>query len=106
MSIEFDSGPPPRARRTSAPSLINRIQKPNLLDRLGGDDSQVKNPRASCVSHAFALHSSRLRFVAGQTVLDPSARRPALSESPRRARRKRGPSPNQRRSWIWSWTPS
>lgn len=47
MTIEFDSGPPPRARRASAPSLINRIQKPNLLDRLGGDDSQAQNSRAS-----------------------------------------------------------
>ncbi|GJE96555.1 RNA-binding domain-containing protein [Phanerochaete sordida] len=47
MTIEFDSGPPPRARRASAPTLINRIQKPNLLDRLGGDDSQIETTRAS-----------------------------------------------------------
>ncbi|EKM58049.1 uncharacterized protein PHACADRAFT_206888 [Phanerochaete carnosa HHB-10118-sp] len=47
MSIEFDSGPPPRARRASAPSLINRIQKPNLLDRLGGSDSQAQDTRVS-----------------------------------------------------------
>lgn len=47
MSIEFDSMPPrqPRVRSASVPaSLINRIQKPPLLDRLSRDDSSVKTP--------------------------------------------------------------
>lgn len=48
MSIEFDSGPPPRARRASAPSsLLNRIQKPNLLERISKDEQQKQNDRPS-----------------------------------------------------------
>ncbi|THH32065.1 hypothetical protein EUX98_g2105 [Antrodiella citrinella] len=40
MEIEFDAGPTPRPNlntrhAASAPSLINRIQKPPLLERLG-----------------------------------------------------------------------
>ena len=44
MSIEFDAGPPtrPRARRNaSAPSLINRIEKPPLLERLSQKETKV-----------------------------------------------------------------
>ena len=44
MSITFDAGPPAKqARRVaSAPSLINRIQKPALAERLGAvDDKRV-----------------------------------------------------------------
>ena len=41
ISIEFDKGPP---RRASAPgtSLLNRIQKPPLLDRLGQAQAKAK----------------------------------------------------------------
>ncbi|KAI0078365.1 hypothetical protein K474DRAFT_1690438 [Panus rudis PR-1116 ss-1] len=46
MSIEFYHPPTkPSARRSvSAPSLINRIQKPALLDRLGGEKPQARGP--------------------------------------------------------------
>ncbi|KAG6888550.1 hypothetical protein C0995_007422 [Termitomyces sp. Mi166 len=46
MSIAFDTLPPRQPRRVvSAPtSLINRIQKPPLVDRLSRDDSSVKTP--------------------------------------------------------------
>jgi len=43
MSIAFDTSTPRRA--VSAPttsSLLNRIQKPPLADRLSRDDSQIK----------------------------------------------------------------
>ncbi|EPQ52200.1 hypothetical protein GLOTRDRAFT_107741 [Gloeophyllum trabeum ATCC 11539] len=46
MSITYDTVPPPgprRERRASAPSsLIDRIQKPALLDRLTQDDSRIR----------------------------------------------------------------
>jgi hypothetical protein len=43
MSIAYDSGPPRTTRRVaSAPgSLLNRIQKPALADRLSQDDSST-----------------------------------------------------------------
>ncbi|KAG6833029.1 hypothetical protein H0H93_013404, partial [Arthromyces matolae] len=45
MTITFDTMPPRQPRRASAPtSLINRIQKPPLLDRLSKDDSSIKTP--------------------------------------------------------------
>jgi len=50
MSIDFLAPRPgPRGRSSSAPngSLINRIQKPPLLDRLAQDDSNVKPASAS-----------------------------------------------------------
>ncbi|GAV99840.1 RNA-binding domain-containing protein [Lentinula edodes] len=46
MTITFDTGGPRQSRRAvSAPhsSLINRIQKPPLADRLSSDDIQVKD---------------------------------------------------------------
>ncbi|KAF7360226.1 THO complex subunit 4-A [Mycena venus] len=51
MSIAFDVTPPrqPRARSSSAPttsSLLNRIQKPPLLDRLSGSKDDSALPRA------------------------------------------------------------
>ncbi|KAG6830593.1 hypothetical protein H0H92_015874 [Tricholoma furcatifolium] len=44
MTITFDTAPAPKTRRSaSAPtSLINRIQKPPLLDRLSKDDAGIK----------------------------------------------------------------
>ncbi|PPQ78630.1 hypothetical protein CVT25_010594 [Psilocybe cyanescens] len=54
MSIAYDTGLPPRApraprRATSAPttmSLLNRIEKPPLAERLAADDSSIKVPSA------------------------------------------------------------
>ncbi|KAF7316439.1 RRM domain-containing protein [Mycena indigotica] len=48
MTIAFDA--PPRSRSVSAPStstLLSRIQKPPLLDRLSKDDLNVKAPRGN-----------------------------------------------------------
>ncbi|KAJ7778137.1 hypothetical protein B0H16DRAFT_1502330 [Mycena metata] len=54
MTVAFDAAPPrqPRARSSSAPttaSLLNRIQKAPLLERLGGakDDSALRGPRTT-----------------------------------------------------------
>jgi THO complex subunit 4 len=46
MSIAYDSGPPRNPRRVaSAPSsLLHRIQKPALADRLSQDDSSTTTP--------------------------------------------------------------
>ncbi|KDQ58567.1 hypothetical protein JAAARDRAFT_155101 [Jaapia argillacea MUCL 33604] len=49
MSISFDTVPPPMTRKprrvvSDPSSLISRIQKPALLDRLSRDDSGVKVP--------------------------------------------------------------
>lgn len=46
MSITLDAGPPARqARRVaSAPSLINRIQKPALAERLGAAEDKRVTP--------------------------------------------------------------
>ncbi|KAF5379231.1 hypothetical protein D9615_005863 [Tricholomella constricta] len=46
MSIAFDTMPPREPRRSASvpASLINRIQKPPLLDRLSRDDTSVKTP--------------------------------------------------------------
>ncbi|KAF9010087.1 hypothetical protein BDQ17DRAFT_1397541 [Cyathus striatus] len=49
MTIQYDTMPPPRTSRRSASvptSLINRIEKPALLDRLAQDDSGVKPTRS------------------------------------------------------------
>ncbi|KIL62732.1 hypothetical protein M378DRAFT_80844, partial [Amanita muscaria Koide BX008] len=52
MSIAFDTLPPPGPARRSASapqSLLNRIQKPPLLDRLSRDDISTKASPASYV---------------------------------------------------------
>jgi hypothetical protein len=55
MSIAFDTMPPRAPRRSaSAPtaSLLNRIQKPPLVERLSRDDSTIKAPSGPYV-HSF-----------------------------------------------------
>ncbi|TFK32027.1 hypothetical protein BDQ12DRAFT_739648 [Crucibulum laeve] len=45
MAIAFDTLPPRNPRRSSSvPTLLNRIQKPPLLDRLSRDDTTIKAP--------------------------------------------------------------
>ncbi|KAI0346142.1 hypothetical protein BDW22DRAFT_1352145 [Trametopsis cervina] len=46
MSITFDAGPPPRGprRATSVPSLLTRIQKPPLAERLASADPKPNGP--------------------------------------------------------------
>ena len=48
MSIDFDTMPPRAPRRSASvptsASLLNRIQKPPLVERLGRDDSTIKAP--------------------------------------------------------------
>lgn len=63
MSIAYDTMAPraPRPRATSAPttaSLLNRIEKPPLAERLSVDDSSVKIPSAPYVQ-ALLLHTSQ-----------------------------------------------
>jgi len=57
MSIAFDTMPPRAPRRaTSAPtsaSLLNRIQKPPLAERLSQDDSTIKAIKAPSGPRAF-----------------------------------------------------
>ena len=61
MSIDFDAGPPSRPkahRNVSAPSLINRIEKPPLLDRLSTKEPKAKSaaPVASTCVPRHALY--------------------------------------------------
>ena len=54
MEIVFDTLPPRNPRRSasvpSTSSLLNRIQKPPLVDRLSRDDSSIKAPSGPYVS--------------------------------------------------------
>jgi len=56
ISIDFDHGPP---RRASAPasSLLSRIQKPPLLDRLSQAQTKAK---------ASMIHSKRIGLIRGR----------------------------------------
>ncbi|RPD56057.1 RNA-binding domain-containing protein [Lentinus tigrinus ALCF2SS1-6] len=46
MSIAYDNSPPP-ARRSASTSLLNRIEKPPLLDRLSKTESKTQRPAPS-----------------------------------------------------------
>ena len=44
MSVAYDTTPPPKGPRGKGPaSLLNRIEKPALLDRLGKGESKPKS---------------------------------------------------------------
>lgn len=57
MSIDFDTMPPRAPRRSASvptsASLLNRIQKPTLVERLSRDDSAIKAPSGPYV-HSFS----------------------------------------------------
>ena len=59
MSIDFDAGPPPRPaklrRNVSAPSLLNRIEKPPLLDRLSHNEPKAMAVAPASVVYVFTL---------------------------------------------------
>ena len=88
MRIAFDTFQPPRAprRAVSAPttaSLISRIEKPPLAERISHDDSGVKIPSAPYVhSSCFLILSSNPYFFYpdGHSQEDPFAT--ALLEAP------------------------
>src|ERR1700735_5514376 len=106
MSIAYDSGPPRTARRVaSAPSsLLNRIQKPALADRLSQDDSSTT--AASEYVLCLVLYellgtdeaSCSEEEKQDRSVLDEVGR--DLLPGPRRNRR---PRKIWIRSWISSW---
>lgn len=66
MSIAYDFGPPrmPRRVASSPGSLLNRIQKPPLADRLSHDDSSIK-AAPSYVFHASTSDSELNRSSRG-----------------------------------------
>jgi hypothetical protein len=103
MSIAYDSGPPRSARRiASAPSsLLNRIQKPALADRLSKDDSAT--PAAASTYVIFLLHELPKTYEASCFKEEELQDRSVLDEvghdllpGPRRNRKRR-------RIWIRSW---
>lgn len=60
MAIVYDAGPPRAPRRAaSASSLLNRIEKPALADRLSQDDSspRASQPRNNNASAPCVFHS-------------------------------------------------
>ncbi len=81
MTITFDTLPPRNPRRaTSAPttsSLLNRIQKPPLLDRLGVDEPNPKKA-APCVPFYCCLFTL-LTFIS----VVPFGRNPARKAAPK-----------------------
>ena len=108
MSIEFDAGPPTRPgaarRNVSAPSLINRIEKPPLLERLGQQETKAKAdsqaPSAACVLVLRASITLIDDLAAQQAALVPygtslGVRRSGLLGGPRSRRLPQ--------SWTTSW---
>lgn len=80
MTIAFDTTPPraPRERRAnSAPttaSLLNRIEKPPLAERLSADDASInKIPSAPCVAscHTHNIPSYLTLLADGRTRAAP-----------------------------------
>lgn len=59
MSIDFDTMPPRAPRRSASvptsASLLNRIQKPPLVERLSQDNSTIKAPSGPYVHPCFSL---------------------------------------------------
>ena len=72
MLIVFDNVPPRAPRRSASvptsASLLNRIQKPPLAERLSRDDSTIKAPSGPYV-HYFILFDFRLPFFSLSDVL-------------------------------------
>lgn len=106
MSIAYDSGPPRTARRVaSAPSsLLNRIQKPALADRLSQDDSSTTtvSTYVFCppLYDLLSIHEP-LDFKEkpqGRSVLN-EVEQDLLPEAQRNRRRQR----TWIKSWICSW---
>ncbi|GLB42127.1 putative RNA recognition motif containing protein [Lyophyllum shimeji] len=79
MSIAFDTMPPRPARRSvSVPTLINRIQKPPLLERLSRDDTNVKpsvGPRS-----VGPIRSRPIRGVGGAARPPRGPKKPKTAE--------------------------
>ncbi|KAI0720698.1 hypothetical protein C8T65DRAFT_632475 [Cerioporus squamosus] len=46
MSIAYDTAPPPARRSASMPSLLNRIEKPPLLERLSKNEPKTRQTSA------------------------------------------------------------
>ncbi|KAI0763118.1 RNA-binding domain-containing protein [Trametes elegans] len=65
MSITYDTSPPPAAkgarRSTSAPSLLNRIEKPPLLERLSRTDARPQPTTASAGGGPVRTKATRAR---------------------------------------------
>ena len=90
MSIAFDAGPPVRRqgrRAVSAPSLLNRIQKPPLLDRLSrGQQPQNKDSTPVYVFDSYLAKSKFTPFLMfSQNGAGPIRNRP---RAPARAPKK------------------
>lgn len=82
MSIAYDTMPPRHPRRASsaptASSLLNRIQKPPLLDRLSKDDASLRpTPSGPYVPFSvpalFSLPSSQLPLFPTYADLPPAS---------------------------------
>ena len=89
MSIVYDVPPPrPAKRSASAPqSLLNRIQKPPLLDRLSHDDISVKAPAAPSVFPSSFFYCIRLNCTFRKGTVGPIRSRPR-GPKPRREPKK------------------
>ncbi|EDR08195.1 uncharacterized protein LACBIDRAFT_297588 [Laccaria bicolor S238N-H82] len=87
MEIVFDALPPRNPRRSasvpSTSSLLNRIQKPPLVDRLSRDDSSIKTPSGPRAGNNVGPIRSRPGRGAGGTA--PATRAPKAPKKPKTA---------------------
>ena len=94
MSIAIAEAARPQARRgtstPSTPSLINRIQKPPLLDRLTQKDSKAKSPvrtPATCVTLIVYIYCNSLTLPlspAGPGPIRNKPRAPKAARAPKK----------------------
>lgn len=92
MTVIYEMRPSRRAVSAPHSSLINRIQKPPLADRLSSDDSQIRDSSGPYVF--LRIHTSKpfIHYV----IVDPLAQDlpVAAAEAPTEAAVHNVPSPN------------
>lgn len=113
MEIAFDTAPPRRLRSASVPgvstaSLLNRIERPSLAERLGSGEGS-KQPRSYvppfsgnhnpwlCCSHIARVPSALERPGLQEAVWHQDQK---LADRPARRRRRQR---NWTKSWMFSW---
>lgn len=112
MSIVYDFAPPRRTgRAVSAPtsSLLNRIEKPALADRLSQDDTSTRASASYANLIALYFHCSDLlnldafHLEVKAQVLSAQSVAVAVVYALRRAHRSNRSNPRPLRIWTRSW---
>ena len=91
MSIAIAEVARPQARRSaSTPSLINRIQKPPLLERLTQEESRAKSPTRTSVTYVtlpFYTCRNSLILLLSPAGPGPIRNKPRAPKAPRAAKK-------------------